>query len=108
MLQRIYELVANSQNEIHDSRNEIRDLKETINNQQAPIQQLTTELQNITQQLEEFRNGPALGECGVCFGASMPPIACGDTIVRDTYNKTAKMAIATMAPNRGMVIPYFE
>ena len=60
MLQRIYELVASSQNEIHDSRNEIRDLKEIINNQQAIIQRLTAELQNVTQQLDELKNGAAL------------------------------------------------
>ena len=60
MLQRIYELVASSQNEIHDSRTEIRDLKEIINNQQAIIQRLTAELQNVTQQLEELRNSAAL------------------------------------------------
>ncbi|KAK8029482.1 hypothetical protein PG993_011054 [Apiospora rasikravindrae] len=53
VLQRIYELVANS-------RNEVRDLKEIINNQQAIIQQLTAELQNVTQQLEELGNSAAL------------------------------------------------
>ncbi|KAK7991515.1 hypothetical protein PG988_000309 [Apiospora saccharicola] len=61
MLQRIYELVASSQNEIHNSRNEIRGLKRSSTNSRQPItQRLTAELQNLTQLLKELRNGAAL------------------------------------------------